>query len=327
MGKLSKTFFAACDNNFVQHFCVLAASIYVHHPDANVYLLGVGVTADSKNQVIDTAAKFGKTATVIDVDKTWLEGLRSNKDWSVAAWARVFAGKLLPNNIDRALYLDCDVLLVDTVDELFELDLNGNCAAGLCDCHGDFIDNERRLALNLGPEGKYFNSGVLLMDLEKWREQSLGDKILQFGKDNASLLTHYDQCSINGALKGKILPIAARFNAQPDVMAFEPITPKIIHFASSKKPWLSSAENGGEIYRMFRKLTPCSPMDDLGILSKIRRFTKYWTRGETTRLRGFLGLRKITRNGEGRKIRFHNLKYFSNISPKIAKKIEMLKLH
>ena len=93
--------------------------------------------------------------------------------------ARLLVDKLLPDDIDRILYLDGDTLVLGSLESLWKLDM-GNRSIGMGP--ESTVDAARRGFLGLDKQ-MYCNAGVLLIDLQRWRERKLGEKVLEYYKN------------------------------------------------------------------------------------------------------------------------------------------------
>lgn len=132
----------------------------------------------------------------------WLNQLKLQKnqwDISISAYARLFAGEMFPD-LDRAIYLDCDTIICGDILPLYSLNLHDNYVGGVIDTASNEI--KRRTGMNL--ENPYFNSGVLVMNLSKWRNDRVLDKFLEYIDECNGAVFHHDQGVINHVFQGKI---------------------------------------------------------------------------------------------------------------------------
>ena len=171
-------FVYSTDENYVKLTAVSMCSLLKHNPGAAVVILSSGVTATSAAFLTRLAADRGSTAELIDV-KTRLESIKAmgaNGYVSFSAYSRLFIPTLLANRFDRAIYLDGDTLIVDSLEELADLDLQGRPFAIGYDC----IFNGYKKLIGLTPEAPYFNSGVLVMDLTEWTRRRCTERIFDY---------------------------------------------------------------------------------------------------------------------------------------------------
>jgi len=138
--------------------------------------------------------------------------------------------------------LDSDVLVTGNIRKLAEINLDGKILGAVQDeAYATLIDDiENSEKLGLDPEGPYFNSGILAIDMERWQEERVGQWGFEFITHNAAESTFNDQSALNVALSGKWHPLSSHWNAispgDGDYVVDHPDA-SILHFASRFKPW------------------------------------------------------------------------------------------
>ncbi|HUP91356.1 MAG TPA: glycosyltransferase family 8 protein [Solimonas sp.] len=166
-------------------------------------------------------------------------------------WYRVFLPELLPG-VDRVLYLDCDTIVMDSLDALWDSDLGANYLGAV---NNVFEPGRGVRAVHLGLKGPecYFNSGVLLFNLSAWREHDCAGRVLAFARANSARLAWPDQDALNVVMAGRWLALHPRWNCQNSLFYFAharnvfgaEVTsaatrdPGILHFEGGAlaKPW------------------------------------------------------------------------------------------
>ena len=197
---------------------------------------------------------------------------------SIAQYARIFLTDIFDESVKRVLYLDCDTLIVDSVYELWNIDLKGNTIAALKDAFSKYY----RKNVDLAPDDIMFNSGVMLIDLEKWRSDKVEDKLADFIRQKKGKVQQGDQGVLNAVLSKETLVISPKYNfatvftdlsydemllyrrpvdfysKQEIVEAQEDI--HIIHFTShffSLRPWQKGCTNKYlDTWLSYRKRSP-----------------------------------------------------------------------
>ena len=149
----------------------------------------------------------------------------------------------MPTTIQRILYLDADLLVLEDLRPLWFADMKGRCVIAVRD---EWIDEviKGRIKDDRADEiphvQVYFNAGVILIDLPKWRQQQIGLRALQFLANNPK--TRFaDQDALNAVLDGDWTPIGALWNFQGHIFTrIKSMNPKpaIVHFITGAKPWL-----------------------------------------------------------------------------------------
>lgn len=170
------------------------------------------------------------------------------------AYARLLLPHLLPQSIERVLYLDADTIVRRSLAELFETPLGGRSTAAAPDPYDEDLRKQTGLP-------RYFNSGVLLMDLARWRAQDIGRRCLIFAHEQRSRLIFGDQCALNHVLRDDIEPLHSKWNhaVQPGDPRSGDGSGDIVHFVGSTKPWQAWYEHpAGELYWRYLNVSPWS---------------------------------------------------------------------
>lgn len=152
----------------------------------------------------------GHSVKFIDINDTLRKiyiNPNANK-WPKVVFARLLLSDLLPNRIKKILYLDGDTIIRGDIKELYEMDLANNVIGMSVEPTKD-KQSLNDLGLGINP---YYNSGVILFDLEKWRQGCFGQKCMDYFYANWQNLDYYDQDVLSIVMKGKIATIEPRYN-------------------------------------------------------------------------------------------------------------------
>lgn len=202
----------ACDNNFVDVMCVSIMSFNDHNCDANIYILDCGIESDKKIRILELCS--GKnTVFFIDAKKT-LDSLDYNLNLdrgSIAAYARLFIGSMLPDAVDKALYIDCDTLIRKPLAELYNTDIFPYIIGGIRDAFS--VINKRVFGIKKGD--LLVNSGVLLISVEQWRARGIEKKVYEI-IDKDIKIFQGDQGIINTIFHGNVYELPLQY----DVMTY-----------------------------------------------------------------------------------------------------------
>lgn len=128
---------------------------------------------------------------------------------SISQYARLMIDEAFSSEVRRVLYLDCDTLIVGKIDELWNLNLDVNEIVGVSK---DAFSKYYRKNIDLNDTDMMFNSGVMLIDLEKWRKFGIRNKIINFIKDKHGNIQQGDQGVLNGVLCHYAKVISPKFN-------------------------------------------------------------------------------------------------------------------
>ena len=181
---------------------------------------------------------------------------------------RLFVTDILPKELDRVLYLDCDIIVDSDVSELFSMDLDGISALVAVDTPWHtMVSHPKRLGY---PEEKgYFNAGVMMINLEYWREHNISSQCYAFLKKNFRNLSLFDQDVLNVILLYSKKYVSLTYNFQHTAVLKEYYDlydeetkavvssqkPKIIHYTTRMKPWLLYSYGGPfcAVWRRYKR--------------------------------------------------------------------------
>ncbi len=184
------------------------------------------------------AAKMPVELFIVKGETSRFSGLRALHG-NYFTYSRLLLPEMLPD-VDRVLYLDCDLVVLCDVAELYFRDLNmsGIAAGGIGDM-AHALDSAFWSRLGYSPDTPSFNAGVLLMDLDHWRRNGLVDKCLQFARAHPDDLRSADQTVLVGVFAGQFVPLEKRWNHLLHTWSTRVSVPEeaIYHFAGSPKPW------------------------------------------------------------------------------------------
>lgn len=135
-----------------------------------------------------------------------------NSWWTRHVFYRLLSAELLPEHVDLALYLDCDVIVRHHLDDLWKVDLTGKAVGCVPDGMEGVIEFYNRLEYT--SDNGYFNSGVLLMNLNYWRENGITKVFSEYIQNNRNKLKHPDQDVLNVVFKDVKLLLPLTYNFQ-----------------------------------------------------------------------------------------------------------------
>lgn len=232
----------------------------------NFYVMTLGVS-EADTAALKALAGENVTVSVLPQEEVDLFYIRDTHV-SKTSLLKYYIARALPQ-LDKVLYIDSDILVLHDLTQLYNTDISGKYLAAVKDPSW-FFENMHVVELNLEDRGFYFNSGVMLMNLKKFREDGLEAKLEDYTNNN--FRTYMDQDALNVVVGNDValLPFEANamnfFFEHNDLQTmgqfygrnwqnyedvFAPVT--ILHFASSKKP-LGTAAPSNEFFRMLQRL-------------------------------------------------------------------------
>ncbi|MCP9796364.1 glycosyltransferase family 8 protein [Cyanobium sp. Lug-B] len=205
----------------------------------NAYVISVDLSPEDRRRLFDSwqTPNVG-TIKFVDFDLGQVDKLRSTLlVKSKSPYARFFIPEYL-SDVSRCIYLDTDLIVCSDLKELQTLDLQGKSSACVIDGGIDTPQQQQRLRdkLKLTNPRQYFNSGVIVMDLDAWRRGHIQSKALTVAQDNYDLLDQMDQDALNIVLADDWLVLDPKWNTSKG-RADVGFSDGIIHFLGKVKPW------------------------------------------------------------------------------------------
>ena len=242
----------ATDENYVQHLCVtLLSLLYNRSRDVplHVFVLGDNLSFESTGIIRQIAEEHNVSITFPDINFDRFGDLVATRHQSRATYAR-FA---IPETVHahKALYLDCDLIIRRDILEIWKIDISDYYVGAVVD--GMNVKQELYEILRMPFGEPYFNAGVLMINLKKWRQDGICEKLIKFTNENANIIKYQDQDALNAILWGRWFPFHLRWNVQKQVFRLcynyqsrrslpkefiEAVRdPAIVHYTTNDKPW------------------------------------------------------------------------------------------
>lgn len=229
------------DNNYVQHMGVSIWSLLEKNTEfkrINIYIIENKIDKENKNKIESFRKNFSNLNIIWISFEEYEKQLKLDMEWEIAisAYARLFVGEMLPLTVKKILYLDCDTVICDSLVKLWDFNLKNKIVGVIQDTVGD----EVKIKLDIPKEEKYFNSGVLLIDMDNWRKNQIGNKCIQLIQEYKGNVCHHDQGVLNAVLKDYKSFIPMRYNMITVHYFFD--MKKIRKYYSEKAPFYSDQE-------------------------------------------------------------------------------------
>ncbi|QJF50279.1 glycosyltransferase family 8 protein [Roseobacter ponti] len=255
----------ACDTAYAMPLAVLIASICATAGKAPIviHIIHPGIDVRLRKRV-------ERSLTAGDVSISWLPIAPERLEQfsatiagfdhiSIAAYYRLLLPELLPSAMGRVLYLDCDLVVMEDLADLWACSLKGALFAAVPELsvrasraaspEGIY----RPACVGMSPDQKLFNSGVMLIDLARWRAEVVAHRCFSYIKAAQSVSRWHDQEALNVVARGDWTALDARWNVTMHAFSKaadmtntgrHTANPAIIHYNTSRKPWMAGFRGG-----------------------------------------------------------------------------------
>ena len=252
----------AADANYGAYAGITLASVLAANPRQSftVHLFSNRIKRGDLRKLGAMLRRAGSSLSVYDVSGR----LAANRPpparghLTATAHARLAMGELLPTTVHRIIYLDCDVICTGALRPLWEIGQTVPVLAAVLDRAGDGW----KALLGVPPEAPYFNSGVLVVNLDAWRRRDLGRVLADWISANPAKASLADQDAINACLSGEITPLPDCWNLQIGKDS-GPLPPErlknavLLHYTGEHKPWRFRFDGlGAEIFLRTKRRSP-----------------------------------------------------------------------
>lgn len=267
----------AANDRIIFSVIVFLTSLFYNNTNCTVYFMYNLLSEKNKKRVIKIAQKYGQNIEFIKVDTSWLEHAPIAKHLGFETYFRLFAVEYLPLSINKILYLDVDLIVNKSLEELYNLDLDKYYVAAcedpalIFEYEGEegeerekrLVEFRERIYENLGfkQDEKYFNAGVLLLNIAKMRANGYNgaffknyidrnhEKLLCHDQDIMNAVFHNDICCLHYLYNYRTYLIKGRTKAE---IEHEINNNAIcIHYVS--KPWKNLDCIGSTLFWKYAK--------------------------------------------------------------------------
>jgi lipopolysaccharide biosynthesis glycosyltransferase len=253
----------------------------------HLHVIDGGLTAEQRSKIGRICLRFENCAGVdwLTPDIARLADLPARPGLPREVFLRLLMDELLPADLHRALWLDADVVVEASLAPLWNHPFGDNTIVAVQDYGGPTLGSTGGTAqtcreLGLDPDAPYFNSGVMLVDLARWRSERVTQEVLAYTRRFSKHVVFGDQDGLNTVLTGRWAPAPLAWNVQ--VAALRSLarrglpvssqlrdewdavhaSPAIVHYAGDK-PWASGLRSPfrARFFRQLRRSRYFSPME------------------------------------------------------------------
>lgn len=239
--------------DFFMQMGVAITSIFENNKDKsfNIHIFVDAYKKEDLNRVRETAKKYSQNLYVYLIDMKPFEGfhLKMNR-FSRVTYLRLIMPKVLKDIADKFIYMDADMICLGNINELFNINLQGKPLAAVSDSPGAVEYRTKFLKMK---NGKYFNDGIMLIDINEWEKERITEKAFSYQGADPNKFLGQSQDIINMVVDGNAVFLEHRFNQYAGDNL--PNNTIICHFLGRDKPWDMVLYDADKLWRHYLELS------------------------------------------------------------------------
>lgn len=232
------------NKKFLEHVEELIFSL-LHYSSRTLNIYLMYIKDELKMEDLENIKKYvnnignGKVIPIL-FDAKSLDGMPVTDNdggfFGIESYSRIFCAFKLPENVEKILYLDADMICTGDIAELYNVEFDDKLWVA---CEDGGIEEKDLVRLNLPLDYRYINSGMLLINTKKIREIYNEKDMVKMIRDNQKVLVYPDQDFINKIFRNDIKIVNSKYNLIAKGVRYKELEekPLIIHYAGSTKPW------------------------------------------------------------------------------------------
>ncbi len=254
-------------------------------PDCRLrfHVMADGIGAADREALRATVEGAGREASIqlYDVDVSRFTHLMRSKLVSHTTYARLLLDEVLPPEVERCIYVDCDMVVRRDIREAWTFPMHGTTVAAVANGNAsDTRHNQRRLGL---VEPRYLNAGFVVIDVRRWRERGVAARATAFAESAGDRLVLHDQDALNVALEGDWTELPREWNAGLSISEWLTADSRaVFHYWGAPKPWHADYDGRfGDIFHRYLEMTAYAgyrawnPFGLGALLARLRRRLPY----------------------------------------------------
>lgn len=258
------------DENYAMPCGICITSILENNKNipVRIHILTEKLSSGSIQKFRKTASLYNQQIEIHIIDFSIFNHYPTTSQFQKSIYFRFLFPAILPNSINKLLYIDCDTIINNELLTLWNTDLKNYYCGVIEDQGSDDIRIHNRIDLH----ENYFNSGILLINLDLWRKNMISEQCMQYIQKNPEKCIYPDQDALNVILQKKIYWLHFKYNLQENLfwrkellflrkekwseIEEAKIKPTIIHFCGFIKPWHKDCKHPlTQIFIYYKKIS------------------------------------------------------------------------
>lgn len=292
------------DNGYAPYLGVSLASILLNaraDEKLNVYIVNRGISSGNREKIASLKQIKNFSLFFLETNTELFENCFIKDGYTIETFYTLILPEILPT-LDKVIYLDCDVIVRRSLAELWACDVSSVCLGAAPDLidYLPFSSWKHKRYLHGKDDFCYFNSGVMVLNLEKIRVDNLFRQCIAWLEKNGDIARYCDQDGLNACLLGDFMRLHAKWNVQTPMYwpggarilkkradTLSALSdPAIVHFTTGEKPWEKySFCKWKNLFHQYRLQTPWqdsplfdSPVPNVTVITARRLWRWAWLR-------------------------------------------------
>lgn len=231
--------FLAANGNYTQHVAVTIQSVIENNRERDMEFHLIYSGLNKVDELVNSANQNNYKLYLHEVEEEDFEGYPISNHISYSTYYRFLIPNYIDETVEKVLYIDSDLLVVGSLKELLDLDLEDNYIAAGLDLYCEAIG---KVVLEMPAHYSYFNAGVMMLNIKKIRKDDIFNKAVNFMLENLDKIKWHDQDALNAVIDNKIIVLDKKWNLNSHYFNVEHVDYKecdcrIVHFTGPLKPW------------------------------------------------------------------------------------------
>lgn len=284
------------DDNYSKYMGISILSLLENNKkfkNIEIFIIENNISLENKQKLEEIFKNYNCKYQYIKLDKYKKQlNLEKECELSISSYGRLFLGDMLPEYVNKVIYFDCDSVIEDNLNFLWDMDIDDYYVAGVIDT----VFERSKISIGIKSNEIYINAGMLLINLKKWREENIQEEFINFINKHKGKVSHHDQGVINGVLHKKIKILQPKYNLmtvfytmkRKDIMKFYNIKysyyseeeikqslekPVYIHYTPgfTTRPWVKGCKHPRiDLYQKYLNMSPWNNLKPIKDNSKIQ---------------------------------------------------------
>lgn len=250
------------NNEYVKYTKIFLISLFENNKDKsfNIYIIHSGLNENNINNLRELINKYNSRLYLLPIEESIFEN--APDFWGTSSketYYKLLIPEIIPDGIEKVLYLDVDIIINGEIDGIYNMDLKDKLLGVRPDYFVNRFETNYKESLGIKRNEIYFNAGVMLFNLYKFKKIYNKEEIFRYIDEHKEIIKFHDQEVFNALFHNDIVICQGKYNEFSrykgiiDYIKYKLhlyTRKSIIHYAG-RKPW--NDRYFGKYYNLFWK--------------------------------------------------------------------------